>query len=117
MVASSWVTGLRASVPSSRVALASGSDRPIQAKRSRVAQLAEQPAVNRQVTGSSPVAGAPSRRIAAVFREGPPDPSKVAVFDRLQPVQDRQLPLTTAPRRGRLGADGAVAQLVRAGDS
>ncbi len=32
---------------------------PARRARSRVAQLAEQPAVNRQVIGSSPIAGAP----------------------------------------------------------
>ncbi len=33
-------------------------------RQSRVAQLAEQPAVNRQVTGSSPVAGASLEELA-----------------------------------------------------
>ncbi|CAK7284775.1 hypothetical protein SGPA1_30648 [Streptomyces misionensis JCM 4497] len=35
-----------------------GEVRSMQTRRSSVAQLAEQPAVNRQVTGSSPVGGA-----------------------------------------------------------
>src|SRR3954449_2764053 len=108
--------------------LASGAVRPIDGQRSRVAQLAEQPAVNRQVTGSSPVAGAPSAVSGSLVEQEPDgrgvppclSGTTVRSARRLRPSGYVAGPIGPAPGCGescQTRANGAVAQPVRAGDS